>query len=177
MLPGIFTSFCGPRKGVTRLLSANANGEPANGRGVGHQRRRHSRGLESASDCVESGDTARSSVGIYMVRLTSGLPTRLDLTSAGRPGAGQSMSPTISADGRFVAFVSKADLTCGEASTCVTEPSDKKGVAAVYLRDTHTNTTRRVTSSYTGGAPNGPSYNPAISGDGRHVAFVSEASN
>jgi len=181
VLPGIFRVFLRDReKGVTRLLSANANGEPANGTSGNPAINADGTVVvfeSTATDLVESGDTARSSVGIYLIRLGSGLRTRVDLTSAGGRRAGQSMSPAISADGRFVAFVSKADLTCGEASTCVIGPSDKKGVASIYLRDTHTNTTRRVTSSYGGGDPNGPSYHPAISGDGRHVAFVSEASN
>lgn len=179
--PGIFHVFLRDREqGVTRLLSANANREPANGTSGNPAISADGTVVvfeSTATDLVESGDTARSSVGIYLIRLTSGLCTRLDLTSAGGRRAGQSMSPAISADGRFVAFVSKADLTCGEASTCVTKPSDKKGVADIYLRDTHTNTTRRVTSSYAGGDPDGPSYHPAISGDGHYVAFVSEASN
>src|SRR4029077_416302 len=42
---------------------------------------------------------------------------------------------------------------------------------------TQTNTTRRITRSYAGGDPDGPSYHPAISGDGHFMAFVSEASN
>jgi len=181
MLPGIFHVFLRDReKSVTRLLSANANGEPANGTSGNPAISADGTVVvfeSTATDLVESGDTAQSTVGIYLIRLTSGHRTRLDLTSAGGRRTGQSMTPAISADGRFVAFVSKADLTCGEALPCVTEPSDKKGVAAIYLRDTHTNTTRRVASSYAGGDPNGPSYHPAISGDGQHVAFVSEASN
>src|SRR4029079_2700279 len=96
--------------------------------------------------------------------------------AGGRP-AGQGMSPSISADGRFIAFASKADLTCGEGSPCVVEPSDRNGVADIYLRDTQTNTTRRITRSDAGGDPDGPSYHPAISGDGHFMAFVSEASN
>ena len=179
--PGIFNVFLRDREtGVTRLLSANANGEPANGTSGNPAISADGAVVvfeSTATDLVQPGETARSSVGIYLIRLTSGQRTRLDLTSAGERRVGQSMSPAISADGRFVAFASKADLTCGEASTCVTESSDKKGVAAIYLRDTHTNTTRRVTRSYAGGDVNGPSYHPAISGDGQHVAFVSEASN
>lgn len=68
-------------------------------------------------------------------------------------------------------------MTCGETPACVTEPSDKNGVADIYLRDTETNSTRRITRSYAGGDPDGPSYQPSISGDGRYLAFVSEASN
>ena len=181
VLPGVFHVFLRDREnGVTRLLSGNANGEPANGTSGNPSISADGTVVvfeSTATDLVESGDTARSSVGIYLIRLTSGLRTRLDVTSAGAQRVGQSMSPAVSADGRFVAFASKADLTCREASTCITEPSDKKGVACIYLRDMDTNTTRRVTSSYGGGDPNGPSYHPAISGDGRHVAFVSEASN
>jgi Tol biopolymer transport system component len=181
LLPGTFRVFLRDRDtGVTRLLSANVNGEAANG----------TSGLpaisgdgtvavfeSTATDLVESGDTARSSVGVFMIRLTSGVRTRLDLTSAGGRPAGESMSPSISADGRFIAFVSKADLTCGEGSPCVTEPSDRNGVADIYLRDTQANTTRRITRSNAGGDPDGPSYHPAISGDGHYVTFVSEASN
>jgi Tol biopolymer transport system component len=181
VLPGTFRVFLRDReRGMTRLLSVNANGEPANGTSGSPAISADGTAVvfeSTATDLVESGDTAGSSVGIYMIRLTSGLRARLDLTSSGGRRAGQSMSPAISADGRLVAFVSKADLTCGEASTCVTGPSHKNGVADVYLRDTDTNTTRRVTSSYAGGDPNGPSYHPAISGDGHYVAFVSEASN
>ena len=51
------------------------------------------------------------------------------------------------------------------------------GVADVYVRDTRTNTTRRISRSVSGAEPNGASYDPAISGNGRYVAFVSEASN
>jgi Tol biopolymer transport system component len=67
-------------------------------------------------------------------------------------------------------------LTCVPAAPCG-EPSDKNGIADIYLRDTEANVSRRLTRSYTGGDPDGPSYDPAVSGDGRHVAFVSEASN
>jgi Tol biopolymer transport system component len=50
-------------------------------------------------------------------------------------------------------------------------------VADVYVRDALTNTTMRVSRSHTGQDTNGASYDPAISGDGRYVVFVSEASN
>ncbi len=178
---GLFHVFLRDRdKGVTRLLSAKANGEAANGTSGNPAISADGTAVvfeSTATDLLEAVDTVGTSVGVYMIRLTSGVRTRLDLTSAsGRP-AGHSMSPSITADGRFIAFVSKANLTCGEGSPCVTEPSDRNGVADIYLRDTQTNTTRRITRSYAGGDPDGPSYHPAISGDGHYVAFVSEASN
>ena len=181
MLPGIFHVFLRDReKGVTRLLSANANGEPANGRSSSPAINAGGTAVvfeSTATDLLEAVDTVGSSVGIYVIWLASGVRTRLDLTSTGGRPKGQSMTPSISADGRFIAFVSKADLTCGEASLCVTEPSDRNGVADIYLRDTQTNTTRRISRSYAGGDLDGRSYDPAISTDGRHVAFVSEATN
>jgi Tol biopolymer transport system component len=57
------------------------------------------------------------------------------------------------------------------------EPPDKNGLADIYLRDTLTNITRRISRSYAGGDLDGPSYDPAISSDGLQVAFVSEAGN
>ena len=110
--------------------------------------------------------------GIFLVSLPSGTVSRVDVAVDGGSRPGASMSPAISADGRYVAFASKADLTCVGRSRC-----HENAVADVYVRDTRTNTTRRISRSVSGAEPTGASYDPAISGDGRYVAFVSEASN
>jgi Tol biopolymer transport system component len=116
-------------------------------------------------------------MGVYLIRPSSRVRVRLDVSSTGDVRTGQSVSPTVSADGRYVAFMSRADLTCADAPACVHEPTDANGLAEVYLRDTLTNTTTRISRGGGGHGSNGPSYDPAISGNGRYVAFVSEASN
>jgi Tol biopolymer transport system component len=181
VLPGIFRVFLRDReKGVTQLLSANANGDPAHDTSSNPAISADGTTVvfeSTATDLTATHEIVRRSVGIYLFQLASGQRTRLDMPSAGGRGAGQSMVPAISADGRFVAFVSKADLTCREPPACVIEPPDKNGLADIYLRDTVTNITRRISRGHAGGDLDGPSYDPAISGDGRHVAFVSEATN
>ncbi len=181
-LSGTFRIFVRDRKsGVIRLLTTNANGEPATGDSGNPSINADGTAVvfeSSATDLIAGHEIVGSSVSIYLIQLTTGLRSRLDATHGGDKPAGASWSPAISADGRLVAFVSTNDLTaCGPASACVPEPSDKNGIADIYLRDTETNISRRITRSYTGGDPDGPSYDPAISGDGRFVAFVSEASN
>ena len=159
---------------VTRLLTANGNGGPANGSSRNPAINAEATAVvfeSTATDLLHASDAAPNSVGVYLIRLPSGLRARLDLSSTGGLPAGQSGSPAISADGRFVAFMSKTDLTCGEASACAIEPPDRNGVADIYLRDTQANTTRRITRSFAGGDSDGPSYHPAISGDGRYVAL------
>jgi Tol biopolymer transport system component len=111
------------------------------------------------------------------MRTSSNERTRLNVSGATEPRAGQSVSPSISAKGRYIAFMSKADLTCRDAPACVREPPDRNRVSDVYVRDALTNTTTRVSRSDTGEDTHGASYDPAISGDGRYVVFVSEASN
>src|SRR6266540_137395 len=76
--------------------------------------------------------------------------------------------PAISADGRFVAFVS-------QASNLV--PGDSNGREDVFVRDRIAGTTERVSVGPNGVEANGSSYDVAISGDGRLVAFDSVASN
>ena len=73
---------------------------------------------------------------------------------------------SISADGRFVAFPSiSPDLVAG----------DTNGVADVFVRDRTLGITVRVSVDSSGGESDGDSYFPSISGDGRFVAFSSEA--
>src|SRR5205823_5466864 len=88
--------------------------------------------------------------------------------SAGAEANGTSFAPAISADGRFVAFPS-------EATNLV--PGDTNGVTDVFVRDRRTGTTERVSVSSAGAEANGTSFTPAISADGRFVAFSSDATN
>src|SRR5207244_11440584 len=82
--------------------------------------------------------------------------------------------PAVSADGRFVAFVSFSDNLV---------PGDTNGVPDIFVRDRLTGTTERVSASSSGAQANGNSGfldgmgGPSISADGRYVAFDSEASN
>ena len=165
--------------GATRLLTTTSEGEAANGPSWTPVISADGTTVvfeSAATNFLDASDLPRASIGIYLIRLTSGLRARLDPT---RPGESRSQSgtPTVSANGQLVAFVSGADLTCSVPSGCAAEPSDHNGVADVYVHDTQTGATRRLSRSYAGADPDGPSYDPAISGDGRHVAFVSEASN
>jgi len=77
---------------------------------------------------------------------------------------GASSQPTISADGRFVAFVSLAtDMVAG----------DNNGVEDIYVRDILLATNERVSVTAQGGEPFDPCLAPTISGDGRFVTFQS----
>ena len=75
---------------------------------------------------------------------------------------------SISGDGRFVAFASAATNLV---------PNDTNGRIDVFVRDRLTGTTRRVSVDSAGVQGNGGSDEPAISGNGRFVAFTSAASN
>ena len=89
----------------------------------------------------------------------------------GPPPDGPSYDPSVSADGRWVAFVSEASNLLGGASS-----ADPNGFADVFLVDTQTATIRLVSSA--GGAPaDGPSAHPDISADGRYVVFETAATN
>lgn len=76
--------------------------------------------------------------------------------------------PSISADGRYVAYDSLAtNLVAG----------DTNGVADVFVWDRFSSETRLVSSSSDSTLGNGPSGAGSISGDGRIVCFGSSSSN
>jgi Tol biopolymer transport system component len=104
-----------------------------------------------------------------LARATTALVSRAS-GKTGADGGGDSRDPAISADGRFVAFSSTAmnlSAADGDASP------------HVYVRDRGTSTTTLVSraTGAAGAAGDSYSYDPAISGDGRRVAFSSDATN
>lgn len=94
----------------------------------------------------------------------------LSKSSQGVHGDNSSGAPDVTPDGRYVAFRSRA-------SNLV--PGDGNGMQGwdVFVHDRADATTTRVSVSTTGGDPDLLSDNPAISADGRLVAFDSHATN
>ena len=121
----------------------------------------------------EVHDGVGVSQATQMVFVTASAPqwpgqtVRASVSTTGVSGNGGSLRPSISADGRYVAFESQASNLGGGG-----------GAAHVFVRDRLTNVTTRVSGPRVG-APGagGNSTRPSISADGRYVAFHSFASN
>ncbi len=86
--------------------------------------------------------------------------------TGGAQGDGSSHESSVSANGRHAAFAS-------DASTLVR--NDTNNEPDVFVHDRWTKKTRRVSVRNGGGQGSGSSEDPALSGDGRFVAFESEA--
>jgi len=98
----------------------------------------------------------------------TGATEMVSVDSAGNPGNWGSEWPAISADGRFVAFQTDANNLV---------PGDTSYDADIFVHDRQTGVTERVSVDSAGNQANHWSYRPAISADGRFVAFESRASN
>ncbi len=98
----------------------------------------------------------------------SGVTTRVSVDSLGVEGNVASYHASLSADGRYVAFTSRADNLIND---------DTNGQADVFVHDRQSGITTRVSVNSMGTEGNKASYGPSLSGDGRYVAFASSASN
>lgn len=88
----------------------------------------------------------------------------------GSKGNGSSLGPSISADGRRVAF---------QSTSTNLHPQDADAHADIYVRDLDAHATVLVSRADgpAGAKGNGPSTWASMSGDGRHVAFQTQATN
>src|SRR5439155_156082 len=93
--------------------------------------------------------------------------TRVSVSTAGVQGDDFSAAAALSADGQIVAFHSAATNLVG---------GDTNGVEDVYVHDLVTGLTARASVGSGGAAGNNISDNPALSADGRFLAFGSAAS-
>jgi hypothetical protein len=108
-----------------------------------------------------------SGCDVYLRDTTTG---RYELVSSARGGgAGDrpSVKPSISSNGRYVAFESAATNLV---------PGDGNGLRDVFVRDRTTGSTTLVSRTAKAQGNDG-SYNPDISGNGATVAFESDATN
>ncbi len=104
----------------------------------------------------------------FVFDFTSGILRRVSVATNGTQANDVSDHPVLSADGRFVAFASRANnLIAG----------DSNGLMDVFVHDLTTATTVRGSVSNGGAQGNGSSWSASLSGDGRLLAFSSSASN
>ena len=112
-------------------------------------------------------DTNGSS-DIFVVDNITGHVDRISTASDGGQANGASFYPGISADGRFISFVSSAsNLVAG----------DTNSTSDIFVKDQLSGQIERVSTGGDGSQGNGPSNVASISADGRFVTYDSAASN
>jgi Tol biopolymer transport system component len=138
--------------------------------------------FESNATNLVPGDT-NGQTDIFVRDLLLNVTTRVSLNSAGLQAAGSSLQPSISDNGRFVAFHSNArNLAANPTATRLwgsyqifvvdrdkdnDEIFDESGATATYLASV--NPLNRPANAYTHFA--------RISGDGKFLAYISHATN
>jgi Tol biopolymer transport system component len=158
----------------TECVSLDAIGTPANASSTRPRISALGNRVVFASDAsnLDPADL-NGSTDVFAVRLSDGVRISIERVSVGLAtdpvGIRQdSITPEVSASGQYVVFSSaRADLV----------PADTNAVADVFRRDLLLGNTIRVSLSLAGSQADRPGDQPAISADGRFVAFASSASN
>ncbi|MGH3657677.1 MAG: hypothetical protein ACRDUA_13565 [Micromonosporaceae bacterium] len=161
------------RTGATTRVSVASDGSQANktsgyfGLAISQDGRYIA--FTSLADALVPGDT-NGNYDVFVHDRQTGATTRVSVVSDGNQAAGFSFDPVISADGRYVAFVSYADNLV---------PGDTTATQDVFVHDRRTGATTRVSVASDGSRANDFSelFRPVISGDGRYIAFSTDASN
>jgi len=123
--------------------------------------------FSSRSSNLVPGDT-NTTQDVFVHDRSNGQTERVSVASNGAESDGDSLRPSISADGRFVAFESSStDLVAG----------DTLGVTDVFRHDRQSGATTRISTAWNGAESNGLSVSAQISADGSRIAFDSASLN
>lgn len=155
--------------GVTERVSVASDGTEANRSSQAASMSADGRYVtfySSASNLVP--DDTNNTEDVFIHDRQTGITELVSYASDGTQGNAASLSSSVSDDGRYVAFASRATNL---VSTSTTNDSE------IYVRDRVAGTTRMVSVASDGTLPNGSSWNPRLSGNGGYVAFSSMASN
>jgi len=155
--------------GTTRRISVDSAGVQGNQRSIvgGIAADGSLASFWSIATNLVAGDT-NGVADAFVHRLADAVTLRVSLTQAGAQANGPSSNPMPSGNGQRISFESHAsNLVAG----------DTNGFSDVFVRDLATAQTLLVSRGLGGAPANGPSSHASISGDGRFVAFYSDASN
>lgn len=155
--------------GVTSLVSLDSSGIQGNNHSFEPSVSADARYIAFSSDASNlissDGNGTRD---IFVRDMQTQTTTLASLSSMGVQANDYSEAPSISGDGRFVAFVSSA-------TNLVANDTNNKD--DVFVHDMQTGATTRVSVSSIGNEGDGTARWVSISADGRYVAFESDATN
>lgn len=153
---------------TTARVSVNSAGEAAQGESDGGVLSADGRIVVFTSEAANlAPDDTNGKGDVFVHDRQTGLTTRVSVDSAGIQANQDSFYPTLSADGRFVAFVTAANLV----------PGDNGNAIDVFIHDRQTGLTKRASVTSTNTPANGTSSWPSLSANGRFIAFGSDATN
>jgi Tol biopolymer transport system component len=156
-------------RGRTTRVSVTTSGREANGFSYGPALTANGRFVAFLSEAPNLAKMPRRRTGrfVYVRDRVARKTVRVDVSSSGRGGRGNAWAPpSISADGRFVAFTSDAQNLV---------PGDHDDNADAFVHDMVTGATTSVSLGREANRDYEFSAATAISGDGRHVLVISEA--
>jgi Tol biopolymer transport system component len=155
--------------GTTTRVSVGAEGAQANGYTYYPSISANGRYVAFFSEAsnLVAGDTNEAH-DVFVHDRTSGATTRVSVGAGEAEANGFSQEPSLSEDGRYVAFGSSASNLVAD---------DTNGMRDIFVYDRTAGTTTLVSVGSDGAQANFYAYAPSISGDGRFVAFYSSASN
>lgn len=155
--------------GTTTLISRSTAGGPGNADSTAGVISANGRwvAFESMASNLVAGDLPGTS-DIFLHDRNNGTTTRVSLATGGGQPDGRSFGASISADGRYIAFLS-------DATNLV--PGDTNGVTDLFVRDRVNGTTIRASLASNGTATDRSILDGAISADGSTVTFWTDASN
>ena len=154
---------------VTRRVSVGPGGTQANSDSFGGAISADGRyvAFTSYASNLVAGDTNHER-DVFVRDRVAHVTRRVSVGPGGTQANSDSFGPAISANGRYVVYESSAsNLVAG----------DTNHVNDVFVRDRMTHATRRVSVGPGGAQADSHTYDPAISADGRFVAYESSASN
>jgi Tol biopolymer transport system component len=155
------------RSDRTRLVSQNSAEEPVDSHASDQAAISDNGRFVGFTTFANNMPGADGTEDVFVRDLRTGTTRLVSKTSAGDPANGNSDSPSLSANGRYVAFDSDAPNLPGE-----------NGYRSVYVHDRERRKSRLASRTSAGTpASGGDSSNPSLSGDGRRVAFFSGATN
>jgi len=160
------------KKGRTELVSRRSNGGPGGNDDSGDDLSLSSDGryvaFESEATNLSNVDLDAADDVFVMDRKRKKLRLVSRLPGGGPAGDDDSQDPAISATGRFVAFESDATNFSG---------ADEDATQDIFVSRLAGGKIRLASRSNSGDGGNDDSLSPAISDDGRHVVFISRATN
>ena len=124
---------------------------------------------DAFSDGIVADDTNGTN-DVFVFDRTDRSTRRASLGTGGVQGDRSSFAPSISSDGRFVAFESTA-------TNFAPDTTDANGTQDIFVRDLQLDRTTLVSVSVTGTTPNNSSSAASVSADGTRVAFGSGATD